>query len=287
MREIRAMNIGISTFPTDYSVDIAALAKRAEEMGFESLWVPEHPILPVNASSPWPGSADGVIPKVYADIVDPFVALARASAVTETMKLGTGICLVPERNPLLLAKEVATLDMYSGGRFLFGIGAGWHREETEIMGGDFDHRWTQTKESVLAMKSLWTDVESEYHGKYYDFPPVYSFPRPTQRPHPPVYLGGMARNVFKRVVEWGDGWMPNRVTPEDISAGRETLNELASDAGRDPSDITISVFGQPADRELVSALFEAGADRVMIRVETAEEAETFAQLDGIAEAVLS
>ncbi len=281
------MNIGISTFPTDYSVDIAVLAKRAEEIGFESLWVPEHPILPVNAGSPWPGSADGVIPRVYADIVDPFVALARASAVTSAMKLGTGICLVPERNPLLLAKEVATLDMYSGGRFLFGIGAGWHREETEIMGGDFAHRWTQTKESILAMKSLWTEVESEYHGKYYDFPAVYSFPRPTQRPHPPVYLGGMARNVFKRVVEWGDGWMPNRVTPEDISAGRQKLNDLASEAGRDPNSINISVFGQPADRELVSGLFEAGADRVMIRVETADEDATFAQLDQIAEAVLS
>ena len=281
------MNIGISTFPTDYSVDIAILAKRAEEIGFESLWVPEHPILPVNAGSPWPGSADGVIPRVYADIVDPFVALARASAVTSAMKLGTGICLVPERNPLLLAKEVATLDMYSGGRFLFGIGAGWHKEETEIMGGDFAHRWTQTKESVLAMKSLWTEVESEYHGKYYDFPAVYSFPRPTQRPHPPVYLGGMARNVFRRVVEWGDGWMPNRVTPEDISAGRQKLNDLASDAGRDPASINISVFGQPADKELVSGLFEAGADRVMIRVETADEDATFAQLDQIAEAVLS
>ena len=281
------MNIGISTFPTDYSVDIAILAKRAEEIGFESLWVPEHPILPVNASSPWPGSADGVIPKVYADIVDPFVALGRASAVTSTMKLGTGICLVPERNPLLLAKEVATLDMYSGGRFLFGIGAGWHKEETEIMGGDFAHRWTQTKESVLAMKSLWTEVESEYHGNYYDFPPVYSFPRPTQRPHPPVYLGGMARNVFKRVVEWGDGWMPNRVTPQDISAGRQKLNELASEAGRDPESVNISVFGQPADKELVSSLFDAGADRVMIRVETAEQEATFAQLDEIAEAVLS
>ena len=144
------MNIGISTFPTDYSTDIALLARWAEEMGFESLWVPEHPIIPVQTSSPWPGSADGAIPKAYADIVDPFVALGRASAVTSTIKLGTGICLVPERNPLLLAKEVATLDMYSSGRFLFGIGAGWLKEETEIMGGDFPHRWTQTREAILA-----------------------------------------------------------------------------------------------------------------------------------------
>ena len=280
-------NIGISTFPTDYSVDIAILARRAEEMGFESLWVPEHPIIPVETSSPWPGSPDGIIPKVYADIVDPFVALGRASAVTNTLKLGTGICLVPERNPLLLAKEVATLDMYSGGRFLFGIGAGWLKEETEIMGGDFAHRWTQTREAILAMKSLWTDVKSEYHGNYYDFPPVYSFPRSVQRPHPPVLLGGMARNVFRRIVRWGDGWMPNRVTPEDISAGRRTLNELAEEAGRDPESISISVFGQPADRALVEELFSAGAERVMIRVETADEDATNAQLDEIAEAVLS
>ena len=281
------MDIGISTFPTDYSIDIALLAKRAEDMGFESLWVPEHPIIPVTSSSPWPGSPDGVIPKVYADIVDPFVALGRASAVTSTLKLGTGICLVPERNPLLLAKEVATLDMYSGGRFLFGIGAGWLKEETEIMGGDFPRRWTQTREAVLAMKSLWTEVESEYHGAYYDFPPVYSFPRSAQRPHPPVYLGGMARRVFERVVEWGDGWMPNRVTPDDVRAGRDRLNALAADAGRDPASISVSVFGQPADRALTDALFAAGADRVMIRVETADEDATYAQLERIAEGVLS
>ena len=281
------MNIGVSTFPTDYSIDIALLAKRAEEMGFESLWVPEHPIIPVATSSPWPGSPDGIIPKVYADIVDPFVALGRASAVTSALKLGTGICLVPERNPLLLAKEVATLDMYSGGRFLFGVGAGWLKEETEIMGGDFARRWTQTRESVLAMKALWTQVESEHRGEYYDFPPVYSFPRSVQRPHPPVYLGGMARRVFRRVVEWGDGWMPNRVTPADVRAGRERLNTLAAESGRDPASISISVFGQPADRALTDALFAAGADRVMIRVETADENATYKQLDEIAEAVLS
>ena len=283
------MNIGISTFPTDYSTDIALLARWAEELGFESLWVPEHPIIPVKTSSPWPGSADGVIPKAYADIVDPFVALGRVSAVTSTLKLGTGICLVPERNPLLLAKEVATLDMYSSGRFLFGIGAGWLKEETEIMGGDFPHRWTQTREAILAMKSLWTEVESEYHGRYYDFPPVYSFPRSVQRPHPPVYLGGMARNVFKRVVEWGDGWMPNRVTPDDIRAGRRKLDELAAEAGRDPRSIAISVFGQAADRGLISQFFDAGADRVMVSVETsdADDDAAFEQLGRIAEAVLS
>ena len=172
--------------------------------------------------------------------------------------------------------------------FLFGIGAGWLKEETEIMGGDFPHRWTQTREAILAMKSLWTEVESEYHGRYYDFPPVYSFPRSVQRPHPPVYLGGMARNVFKRIVEWGDGWMPNRVTPDDIRSGRQKLDALAVEAGRAPDSISISVFGQPADRDLISDLFDAGADRVMVPVETADvdEDAAFERLSRIAEAVL-
>ena len=281
------MDIGISTFPTDYSIDIAKLAQRAEEYGFESLWVPEHSILPVNTESPWPGSPDGKIPKVYADIVDPFIALSRASAVTTKLKLGTGICLVPERHPLLLAKEVATLDMYSQGRFLFGIGAGWLREETEIMGGDFAHRWSQTRESILAMKELWTTVGSEYHGKYYDFPPVYSFPRSVQKPHPPVFLGGMAKNVFKRIIDYGDGWMPNRVVPEDVQKGRATLDELAEAAGRDPKSIIVSVFGQQPDADLLKGFEEAGADRVMIRVETANEEDTLKNLHSIAETVLN
>ena len=280
------MKIGVSTFPTDYSIDIAVLARRAEELGFDSLWVPEHAILPVGAKTPWPGSAEGVMPKEYADIADPFVALGRASAVTTTLKLGTAIVLVPERNPLVLAKEVATLDMYSGGRFIMGIGAGWLREESDIMGVDFDHRWTQTKEAVLAMKELWTKTESEYHGKYYDFPPVYSFPRPVQRPHPPVLLGGMARNVFKRIVEWGDGWIPNRVTPEEVAAGRAKLDELATVAGRDPASIPISVFGQQPDPGLVERFFEAGAARVTVRLPVAGEEESLVELERMASLLL-
>ena len=280
------MKIGVSTFPTDYSIDIAVLARRAEELGFDSLWVPEHAILPVGAKTPWPGSAEGVVPKEYADIADPFVALGRASAVTTTLKLGTAIVLVPERNPLVLAKEVATLDMYSGGRFIMGIGAGWLREESEIMGVDFDHRWTQTKEAVLAMKELWTKTESEFHGKYYDFPPVYSFPRPVQRPHPPVLLGGMARNVFKRIAEWGDGWIPNRVTPEEVAAGRAKLDELATVAGRDPASIPISVFGQQPDPGLVERFFDAGAARVTVRLPVMGERESLVELERMASLLL-
>ena len=280
------MEIGVSTFPTDYSIDIAVLARRAEELGFDSLWVPEHAILPVGAKTPWPGSEEGVMPKEYADIADPFVALGRASAVTTTLKLGTAIVLVPERNPLVLAKEVATLDMYSGGRFIMGIGAGWLREESDIMGVDFDHRWTQTKEAVLAMKELWTKTESEFHGKYYDFPPVYSFPRPVQRPHPPVLLGGMARNVFKRIAEWGDGWIPNRVTPEEVAAGRAKLDELATVAGRDPASIPISVFGQQPDPGLVERFFDAGAARVTVRLPVMGERESLVELERMASLLL-
>lgn len=278
------MDIGILMFCTDYSIDIAVLAKRAEELGYESLWVPEHAILPVEGESKWPGSPDGVIPKVYADIVDPFIALGRASAVTTDIKLATGICLVPEHNPLLLAKQVATLDMYSKGRFIFGIGAGWHAEETAIMGGDFAHRWTQTKESVLAMKQLWTTVGSEYHGNYYDFPKVYSFPRPVQKPYPPVLLGGHAKNVFKRTVDYGDGWMPNRTSPEEIAKGRATLDELCEAAGRDRLPIT--VYGIEADADLIKQFAEAGADRVVLRVDTADEATALKDIEMKAKSVL-
>ena len=276
------MEVGISTFPTDYSIDIAILAKKAEDFGYDSLWLAEHPILPVNSKTPWPGSPDGKIPKKYADTADPFVALGRASAVTEKLLLGTGICLVPERNPLILAKEIATLDMYSKGRFLFGIGAGWLREETEIMGGDFPHRWTQTREAVMAMKELWTTVESEYHGTYYDFTPVYSFPMPTQRPHPPIYLGGHAKNVFKRLVSWGNAWMPNRITPKEIEDGRKQIESLCIESGRDPNEIGITVYGVAADRELLKDFESAGAERAVVSIDSVEEKQAIEQLEDMA-----
>ncbi|MED5429094.1 MAG: LLM class F420-dependent oxidoreductase [Chloroflexota bacterium] len=276
------MEVGISTFPTDYSIDIAILAKKAEDFGYDSLWLAEHPILPVNSKTPWPGSPDGKIPKKYADTADPFVALGRASAVTEKLLLGTGICLVPERNPLILAKEIATLDMYSKGRFLFGIGAGWLREETEIMGGDFPHRWTQTREAVMAMKELWTTVESEYHGTYYDFPPVYSFPMPTQRPHPPIYLGGHAKNVFTRRVSWGNAWMPNRITPQEIEDGRKQIESLCIESGRDPNEIGITVYGVAADRELLKDFESAGAERAVVSIDSVEEKQAIEQLEDMA-----
>jgi probable F420-dependent oxidoreductase len=281
------MNVGISVPLPAYHVDVAMMARKAEELGFESLWCAEHPIIPVHTTSRFPGSADGIIPESYSHFVDPFVALGRASGVTATIKLATGIVLVPERHPLLLAKEIATLDLLSGGRFLFGIGAGWLREETKIMGGDFEHRWSQTREAILAMKELWTKEEAEFHGTYYNFPPVKSYPKPLQKPHPPVMLGGLATNVLRRIVAWGDGWLPNRVTPEEVRESRATLDTLAKEAGRDPASISISVYAQPADRDLITRFLQAGADRVVVRPPTAKtESEMAAELERLAAAVL-
>ena len=281
------MNIGVSTPLPGYNVDVAVVARKAEEIGFESIWYAEHPIIPVHTSSPFPDSPDGKIPESYAHFVDPFIALARASAVTERLKLGTSICLVPERNPLLLAKEISTLDVFSGGRFLFGVGAGWLREETEIMGGDFDHRWSQVREPVQVMKKLWTQDEAEFHGRYYDFPPVKMYPKPAQKPHPPVILGGASGNVFKRIAEWGDGWLPTRCTPAEVEMSRSMLDDLAREFGRDPASITISVYAQPADLDLVRSFHNAGADRVVIRRISLDGEEGMSdELERIAEAVL-
>ena len=280
------MDIGTSVPLPAYTVDVAYIAKKAEELGFESIWYAEHPIIPVHSNSPFPATG-GPIPESYSHFADPFIALARASGVTKKIKLATGITLVPERNPLLLAKEVATLDHFSGGRFLFGIGAGWLREETEIMGGDFDHRWSQVRESVLVMKELWTKEHAEYHGRYYDFPPVKSYPKPAQKPHPPVILGGMAKNVLKRVASWADGWMPNRVTARQVEESRAMLDTLAAEMGRDPAALSISVFGQNPERQLCQDLFNAGANRVIVRPEAARnEREMGRELERMAEAVL-
>ena len=280
------MSIGTSTPLPAYTIDPAFMAKKAEELGFDSIWYAEHPAVPVHSDSPFPATG-GEIPWTYSHFTDPYIALARASGATTTIKLGTGITLVPERNPLLLAKEIATLDRFSGGRFIFGVGTGWLREETEIMGGDFDHRWTQTREAIEVMKELWTKDEAEYHGRYYDFPAVRSFPKPAQQPHPPVILGGLARNVLRRIIAHADGWLPNRITPAEVEEGRAKLDAMAAEAGRDPKSITISVFGQPADRDLVQSFLNAGADRVIVRPDHVEtEAAMGDQLERMAEAVL-
>jgi len=279
------MKVGVNVAVNSDTGDIGAFAKRAEDLGFQSLWMAEHPIIPVQTTSKYGGTPDGSIPQSMSDMADPFVCLAIASATTSKIMLGTSICLVPEHNPLVQAKQIAALDFHSGGRFIFGIGTGWLREETEIMGGDFDHRWSQARESIEAMKQMWTKDEAEYHGRFYDFPKVRVNPKPAQKPHPPVFLGGAATNVFKRVVTYGDGWMPVRATSESIRAGRASLDELADAAGRDPKSIQILIYGA-SSRDEIDQMEEAGADMATVRLPSTAPGEARPGLEQLAEEML-
>lgn len=284
------MDVGVFLLPSERSADPAIVAKKAEELGFASFWVPEHAVVPVHYSTHYPGMPEGRIPSAVGIIADPFVSLARASAVTSTIKLGTGVCLVPERDPLVMAKEIATLDYFSGGRFLFGIGAGWLKEESEIMGVDFPHRWTQTREAIFAMKELWTKEESEFHGKYYNFPAVRSFPKPARKPHPPVLLGGSSKYVFKRIVEWGDGWLPTGLSLDAIQRGCATMKELAEKAGRDPNSLDVIVFGAPGKfrtTEEVTNLKQAGFTHATVWLQRTGKSEVITELEELARTVLS
>jgi len=275
--------------PSQESADPAVVAKRAEDLGFASFWVPEHAVLPVHYSSKYPGTPDGRIPPAVGIIADPFVALARASATTTKIQLGTGVCLVPERNPLVMAKEIATLDHFSGGRFLFGIGAGWLKEESEIMGADFQHRWTQTRDAISAMKELWTKEESAYYGSYYNFPAVRSFPKPAQKPHPPVLLGGSSKYVYKRIAEWGDGWLPTGMKIDKIQEGWATITDLAQKKGRDPKSLTLIVFGAPGQfrtKEDLKPLEKIGVTHATIWLKKNAKAEAVSEVEELAKAVL-
>ena len=280
------MRIGISMSATASMGDFGVIASKIEDLGFDSVWLPEHPVMPVNHKSVYGGTPDGSIPKQMYLGVNPLIALSRASSVTTKLGIGTAVNLITEHNPLDLAKLIATLDFYSGGRFLFGIGTGWFREEAQIMGADFDHRWTQAREYVLAMKEIWTKEEAEFHGKYIDFPPIICNPKPAQNPHPPVLLGGNAKNVLKRVVKWGDGWLPIRLSPEDILKAQQELLKLCDTEDRDPSTIQITMHSLPPDKELISRFEEIGVDRVLVGVASATQEEIFEELEVIAESVL-
>ena len=281
------MNIGIVLPLPAYYINPAFIAEIIENLGFDSLWVGEHPFIPVNSQSVFPGSPSGEIPESYSHFVDPFIALSMAAAATKRIKLATGICLITERNPLLLAKEVSTLDQFSKGRFIFGIGTGWLREEAELMGCDFDHRWTQAKEEIEILKSLWNNPTVSHSGTYYKFPEVISYPKPFQRPHPPIMIGGTAPNALKRIAKWADGWLPNRITPEDLKIKRVKLNLMAEQLGRDPDKLSITIHGQAADRDLIVSYKKAGADRVTIRPRSLQsEKEMRAELESLARLTL-
>jgi len=277
------MHIGVLMFPTDYSVRPDELARAAETRGFESLWFPEHTHIPVSRRSPWPGGP--TLPKEYWHTHDLFVALATAAAVTTRLKVGSGICLLVERDPIITAKEVASVDFLSRGRMLFGIGGGWNAEEMEDHGTDFRTRWKVLRERVLAMKRIWTEEEASFEGELVRFPPLWSWPKPAQKPHPPVLLGGHGPRALRRVVDYCDGWLPISVRAGDIAAGIAELRRLAGEKGRDPRTISVSVYGAPMDRAALAGFRDAGVERAILPLPSADADTVMPLLDRGAELV--
>ena len=268
------MDIGAMMFVTDYSVRPDELARMLEERGFESMWVPEHTHIPTSRISAWPGGPD--LPEMYWHTYDPFVALTAAAAVTTNLKLGTGICLMIERDPITTAKEIASLDMISNGRFIFGIGGGWNAEEMADHGTNFRRRWRILRENILAMKEIWTKDEPEFHGQYVNFDKMWAWPKPVQKPHPPILMGGDAPTTFDRVLEYCDGWLPisgraaeGPSLPEKI----QILKRRAEDIGRDPDSINITIFGARPEPDNIARMEEAGVDRVLFNLPS-EKADT-------------
>lgn len=255
------MHIGVYIFATEYTIGIHALARTLEERGFESLFLPEHTHIPASRRTPWPGG--GALPREYWHTLDPFVALSAAAAVTRELRLGTGICLVPQRDPFVTAKSVASLDLLSNGRFLFGMGGGWNVEEMENHGAQYKTRFRLLREHVLAMKAIWTQEEASFHGEFVNFDAVWAQPKPVQKPHPPVLLGGESEHTLKRVIEFCDGWFP-RARGFDPVAGMGRLREVADKAGRDMASLTVTVFGAKPARETLERYAEAGITRVLL-----------------------
>ena len=255
------MQYGLTIFPTDYSIGLPELAVEAEQRGFESLWVAEHSHIPTSRKSPWPGGAE--LPKMYYDTLDPFVALAAAASVTSRIRLATGICLVVQRDPIHTAKEVASLDRVSKGRFLFGVGGGWNAEEMADHGTAFEGRFKLLRERIEAMKAIWTQNEAEYHGEHVDFDPVYMWPKPVQKPHPPIHVGGAFPGGARRAVRYGDGWIPIGGREDDLEAAVPAFRRMAEEADRDPAILEVSVYGVAASEKVAERYQELGVDRVV------------------------
>ena len=255
------MHLGIFSYNVEYGARPDELARAAEERGFESFWVGDHTHIPPARQTPYPGG--GELPKPYYHMADPFVSLMAAAAATRTIKLGTGICLVVEHGPLVLAKSVATLDWLSNGRVLFGIGGGWNREEMEHHGTPFGRRWQVLRERVLAMKALWTQEEASFHGEFVNFDRAISFPKPVQKPHPPILFGGATAKGRDRVVGYCDGWIPIDVLLDDLPAAIADLRARAVAAGRKAESLSVSVFAfQPPAPDALARMEEMGVERV-------------------------
>jgi probable F420-dependent oxidoreductase len=271
------MDFGVFYFPVHYGIEPAELARALEDRGFESLFLCEHTHIPVSRKTPFP--AGGELPKRYIHTHDPFVALSYAAAATKKLKLGTGICLVPQRDPIVTAKSIASLDQLSGGRFVFGIGGGWNREELEHHGVKYEDRFKVLRERVLAMKALWTQDEAEFHGKFVDIEKSWSYPKPKQRPHPPILHGGETDHTLKRVVEFCDGWFPRPIAGFTPQNAVERLRKAADAAKRDYKSLQITVFRAPTDKAKLEEYRAAGINRVLFDVPDLSRDEILRTLD--------
>jgi probable F420-dependent oxidoreductase len=270
------VKLGLTMFPTAYAITPSDLGREAEARGYESLFFPEHSHIPVNRRSPWPGG--GELPEEYKHTYDPFVALSAVAAVTTRLRIGTGVCLVVQRDPITTAKEVASLDCLSSGRFLFGIGAGWNREEMADHGTDPRTRMALLQQRIEAMKAIWTEDRASYHGRFVDFDPMWSWPKPVQRPHPPVLVGGSGPAVLDRVLAFGDEWMPLRIPdPEELGRQVAELQVRARDAGRSPVPVTL--FGASRDPATLEKLADSGVTRAVLPLRPLGRDELLPTLD--------
>ncbi len=271
------MDIGIFMFPTGDAIRPDELAREVEARGFESLWFPEHTHIPTSRRTPFPGG--GELPPEYSRTHDPFVALTAAAMSTKTLRLGTGICLIIERDTITTAKAAASLDVLSGGRFIFGIGGGWNREEMEHHGTDYASRFARLEEQVAAFKAIWTEDEAEFHGRHVDFDPIWSWPKPAQHPHPPIVLGGGTGYTRQRVVDHCDGWLPIGRDADAVIEGIGDLKQRAERADRAMETISISVFGAPPRQEVLDSYAAAGVCRVILPLPPQGRDETLPRLD--------
>jgi len=267
------LKFGVSMFFTDYSMSAPDLGQALEARGFESVWAPEHSHIPLSRKTPFPAGGD--LPKKYYDAMDPFVTLTAAAIATKTLKIGTGVCLVAQRDPIQTAKLVASIDNVSGGRFLFGIGNGWNQDEMENHGTAMATRHKRARENVEAMKAIWTQSKAEYHGEFVNFDPMMTWPKPVQKPHPPVIVGGAFPYSARRAIRYGDGWIPQaaRGGYKEIGDLIPEFRKMAAEAGRDPASIAITVWFPRKDPDLMKRYADMGVERVVFNVES-EAAET-------------
>jgi len=278
------MQIGAAMFFTDYSMAPTELGRALEERGFESLWAPEHSHIPLSRKSPFPSG--GELPKQYYDAMDPFVMLSAAAAATKKLKLGTGVCLVIQRDTIQTAKAVASLDQVSGGRFLFGIGGGWNQDEMEDHGTVYATRFKKMREQIEAMREIWTKSKPEYHGETVDFPPMMTWPKPVQNPLP-VIVGGAFPHGARRALRYGNGWIPHSRRPqyEDVTDFLPQFRQMAAEAGRDPAEVPVTVWGAPENADRLQRYRDQAVARVVVSLPAEPAAKTLPRLDRWAELI--